>query len=716
MLRREVGPVAEGEDALSFDLLGSVMTVRGSASATAIISAVQRAGLRAELIESVAAEEVARPDAYHRDRDLMTTLSGLFAAAGFVTHATIAGEALSALGSEGVGSTDGVPWIVRAIYLVGIATGLRFVLRKAWGAARRLRPDMNLLMTVAVLGAIALGEWFEAATVAFLFALSLSLEAWSIGRARRAVAALLDLSPQTARVMTGSGEQEVPVASVVVGSVVIIRPGDRVPLDGTILAGASSIDQAPLTGESLPVPKEPGASVFAGSINCEGSLEIRTTHASTETTLARIIRMVRDAQSKRGSAELWVDRFASRYTPIVMSLALLLAVLPPLLQFGSWGQWAYRSLVLLVIACPCALVISTPVSIVAALAAAARVGVLIKGGVFLEVPARLRAIAFDKTGTVTEGRLRVTHVEALYGYTEREVMANAAALEARSSHPLARAITEHARASGIQPIPAGDVKLIAGRGATGSVDGKLVWVGSHRFLEERKQEQPEVHESLERLSSSGNSVVVVGDDRNVHGVIALADRPRAGVASVLEELRGLGVLRLVMLTGDNHGTARAVGRATGFDEIRGELLPEDKVAAIRELATRFGCVAMVGDGVNDAPALAVADIAIAMGAAGSDAAIESADVALMSDDLNKLPWLIRHSRRTVAIIRQNIALSIAVKVLFVWLTLVGGAALWSAIAADMGASLLVIANALRLLRARAPELARSMKASARPTT
>ncbi len=701
MLRREVGPVAGGEDALSFDLLGGVMTVSGAASAAAIISAVHRAGLRAELIESESAEESTRSDEHRRNRELMTTLSGLFAAAGFATHATMAGGVLSAIGSEGVGSAADVPWIARGLYLVGVAAGLRFVVRKAWGAARRLRPDMNLLMTVAVLGAIALGEWFEAATVAFLFALSLSLEAWSIGRARRAVAALLDLSPQTARVKTGGGEQDVPVAAVAVGSVVVIRPGDRVPLDGIILAGASSIDQAPITGESLPVPKEPGASVFAGSINGEGSLEIRTTHASTETTLARITRMVRDAQSKRGSAELWVDRFASRYTPIVMALALLIAVVPPLLQFGDWGQWAYRSLVLLVIACPCALVISTPVSIVAALAAAARVGVLLKGGRFLEVPARLRAIAFDKTGTVTEGRLRVTHIEALNGYTEREVMTNAAALEARSAHPLARAITEHAIASGIQPIPADNVALVPGRGATGSVDGKLVWVGSHRYLEERRQEQPEVHESLERLSLSGNSVVVVGDDRSVHGVIALADKPRAGIASLLEELRGLGILRLVMLTGDNHGTARAVGRATGFDEIHGELLPEDKVAAIRELSNRIGCVAMVGDGVNDAPALAVADVSIAMGAAGSDAAIESADVALMSDDLSKIPWLIRHSHRTGAVIRQNIVLSLSVKALFVWLTLVGGAALWSAIAADMGASLLVIANALRLLRARA---------------
>ncbi len=369
-----------------------------------------------------------------------------------------------------------------------------------------------------------------------------------------------------------------------------------------------------------------------------------------------------------------------------------------MLSLGSWSLWFYRSLVLLVIACPCALVISTPVSIVAALASAARAGVLVKGGLFLEIPARLKAIAFDKTGTVTEGRLEVTSVEPLNGHTERELLERAAALEGRSSHPLARAVLAYAAKLGVVAAPAEAVVLVPGKGATGRIDGREFWVGSHRYLEERGQEVPEVHAMIERLSGIGSSVVVVGNERHVCGVIALADRPRPEAQGVLDSLRRLGIERLVLLTGDNRGTAEAVSRAFRFDEVRSELLPEDKVSAIRELVGQYGSVAMIGDGVNDAPAMATASLGIAMGAAGSDAAIETADVALMSDDLCKLPWLVAHSRHTVAIMRENITFSLLVKVVFVVLTFAGRATLWSAITADMGASLLVILNALRLLR------------------
>ena len=699
-LQREVGPVVGGADRLSFDVLAGIMTVSTDRSVQEIIKAVARTGMRAEpaIEESGSSPEPILKD--RRERTVLTVLSGLFTLSGFVAHALMAGGIQQALGSEGLGATVRVPVVAMVLYGAGILCGVRFVLRKAWHSLARLQPDMHLLMTVAIVGAIVLGEWFEAGTVAFLFAVSLALEAWSIGRARRAVAALLDLSPATARVRTPEGEAQVPIAQVEVGTLFALHPGERVPLDGVVTEGVSSINQAPITGESLPVLKEPGAEVFAGSINGEGALQIRTARVAQDSTLARIIRLVRDAQAQRGEAEQWVERFARRYTPAVMLLALAFFVLPPVLGFGSWGDWFYRSLVLLVIACPCALVISTPVTIVAALASAARAGVLVKGGAYLELPSRLKAIAFDKTGTVTEGRLEVVKVVPLNGHSEIELLERAVALEVRSTHPLARAVLTYAQAQGIAAEPAETVLMQPGKGATGSIEGRPFWVGSHRYLEERGQETSDVHELLETLSRSGHSVVVVGNEQHVCGVIALSDRARANIPQVLDDLRRLGIRHLVMLTGDNRGTAEALNKSLHFDEVCAELMPQDKVTAMRGLAERFGIVAMVGDGVNDSPALATADLGIAMGAAGSDAAIETADIALMSDDLSRLPWLVRHSRRTVAVVRQNIGFSLLVKIVFVSLAFTGRATLWSAVAADMGASLLVIFNALRLLRAR----------------
>ncbi len=698
-LRREVGPVVGGEELLSFDILGGTMTVAAPIAAAAVIGAVARTGMRAEVVLAVTPASGLQIQDDRRERALFTVLSGAFMIAGFAVHAALAGGPWQALGGEGLGGSHTVPLASMALYALGIVCGVRFVVRKAWFSLVRLQPDMNLLMAVAILGAIALGDWFEAASVAFLFAFSLALEAWSIGRARRAVAALLDLSPPTARVKLAGGEETRPIETVVVGTVFVVRPGDRLPLDGVVVAGSSAVNQAPITGESVPVLKEPGGEVFAGTINGDGALEVRSSRAAGDTTLAKIIRLVRDAQSKRGSAEQWVDRFARRYTPAVMLLALAFALIPPLLSLGSWGVWFYRSLVLLVIACPCALVISTPVSIVAGLASAARAGVLVKGGLFLEIPARLKAIAFDKTGTVTEGRMEVASVVPLNGHSELELLERAVALEGRSTHPLARAVLAYAAQKGVRAAAAEEAILLPGKGVIGRIAGREFWLGSHRYLEERGQEEPAVHELIERLSGFGSSVVVVGNERHVCGVIALADKPRAGTAAVLAALRAHGVERLVLLTGDNRGTAEAVSRAFRFDEVRAELLPDDKVTAVRELVSQYGTVAMIGDGVNDAPAMATATLGIAMGAAGSDAAIETADVALMSDDLAKLPWLIGHSRRTVSIMRQNIGFSLLVKVVFVTLAFAGRATLWSAIAADMGASLLVIANALRLLRA-----------------
>ncbi len=559
---------------------------------------------------------------------------------------------------------------------------------------------MNLLMLVAVIGAIGIGEWFEAATVSFLFALALLLEKWSVGRARRAIGALMELSPDLARVVDPETNRtrELPVGDVPVGALVRIRPGDKVPLDGEVLEGSTSIDQAAITGESMPVPKNEGDEVYAGTVNGTGTLEVRVTKAAGKTALAAIIRLVAEAQARRSPSEQWVDRFARYYTPIMMGLAVAVAILPPLLAGASWAVWFYRALVLLVIACPCALVISTPVSVVAGLASAARAGVLIKGGNHLEAPAAFRAIAFDKTGTLTHGRPQVQRIVGLNGHTEAEVLARASALEVDSSHPLALAVLEEAQKRAVPYGRAESVTTLPGKGAEGDIDGRRFWIGSHRLMEEKGAETPEFHQLASEMEDAGHSLVAVGNDDHICGLLGVADGIRDGTAAVFDELRELGVPELVMLTGDNEGTARAVAEATGLEDYRAELLPPEKVAAVAGLRERFASVAMVGDGVNDAPALATATAGIAMGAAGTDAAIETADIALMSDDLSRLPWLVRHSRRVLRVIRQNIFFSLAVKAAFIALAALGMATLWMAIAADMGASLLVVANGLRLLR------------------
>jgi Zn2+/Cd2+-exporting ATPase len=701
VLKREVGPLVGGEDRLGFDILNGRMTVTPASpevSPESIRRAVARTGMRAEDWRDEPAGPRDEGFWQRRGRTVLTAASGLFTALGFLVHVWIAGGFQTALGAEGMGAAHGIPLAARTLYGLGVLAGAWYVLPKAWFAARRLRPDMNLLMTVAVLGAMVIGEWFEASTVAFLFALSLALESWSVGRARRAVAALMDLTPPTARLLLeNGGELEVPPDRVPVGDHFLVRPGERIPLDGRVVRGSSEVNQAPITGESVPVPKTAGQEVFAGTINGDGALTVECTKPAGDTTLAHIIRLVGEAQSRRAPSEQWVDTFARVYTPAVMALALAVLVIPPLSFGGAWQDWFYRSLVLLVIACPCALVISTPVSIVAALAASARNGVLIKGGLYVEAPARLEAIALDKTGTLTEGKPAVVKVVPLSGHDENELLERAAALEAHSTHPLARAIIAYAQQRGTTIRPAEEYQIIQGKGATGRINGQDYWLGSHRYLEERMQETEEVHQKLEALSAAGRTVVVIGKANHVCGFIALADTVRPGTERTLRALRDSGVKHIVMLTGDNRGTAEAVARATGVDEVHAELLPADKVSAVEVLVAKYGRVAMVGDGVNDAPALGRATLGIAMGAAGSDAAIETADIALMSDDLSKLPWLIRHSRRTLSVIRQNIGFSLAVKALFVILTFAGYSSLWAAIAADMGASLLVIFNGLRLL-------------------
>ncbi|WP_257884456.1 cation-translocating P-type ATPase [Sulfitobacter sp. CW3] len=701
ILSKVVGPEVGGSEHLAFDVINGRMTILEGAkplSDDKIIKIVGSTGMSAKMWNAESAE-ADQAEHFARQR-LFTGLSGGLWAAGFLYHIveTGAGGALRLFSGHGETS---MPLIEVGLFLLAVVFGAWLVAPKAWSAARRLSPDMNLLMIVAVAGAIGLGEFFEAATVAFFFALSLTLESWSVGRARNAVSALLDLAPPTARVIRADGsEADVPAAEVAIGDRFVVRGGDRIPLDGEVTEGRGDVDQAPITGESALVAKETGDEVYAGTINGDGTMTVRATKAAGDTVLSKIIRMVGDAHSRRAEVEQWVTKFARIYTPIVMILAVLIAIVPPLLFSGAWNYWFYNALVLLVIACPCALVISTPVSIVASLAASARNGVLIKGGAYVEAPSRLTALAMDKTGTITMGEPEVAGLHPLGGTAERDLLSAAVALEARSSHPLARAILARGERDGLKQSVATDTKTVPGRGVEGSWEGQSVWLGSDRFATEKGLGDTIPRDLLERIEGAGSTLVAVGSGDRLLGLIELRDRIRPDAKGVVARLHAQGVKKIIMLTGDNERTARAVAAEVGIDEVRAELLPEDKVTAIEELVANYDVVAMIGDGVNDAPAMARAHFAIAMGAVGSDAAIETADIALMTDDIGKVPWLVGHSRRTMNIIHQNIGIALATKALFVGLTAFGMATMWGAIAADVGVSLLVVANALRLLRAK----------------
>ncbi len=700
VLRQAVGPLVGGSDRLAFDVLNGRMTIADEArdvEEEAIITAVARTGMSAVRWAGGAGQD--EGESHRRQQIFFTAASGILVFIGLVLHVMLAGGLAQAWKLFGTHAGQPTPWPEILAFVAAAGLGARFVVVKAWYAARNLRPDMHLLMTVAVVGAMVIGEWFEAATVSFLFALSLTLESWSVGRARRAIATLLDLAPPTARMLRPDGsEANLAVAEVKLGSRFVVKAGERIPLDGRVTEGASAVNQSPITGESVPVEKRLGAEVFAGTINGDGTLIVRATRTAQDTTLARIIHMVEEAHARRAPSEQWVEKFARVYTPAVMALAILIFILPPIAFGQSWDDWFYRALVLLVIACPCALVISTPVSIVASLASAARAGVLVKGGAFIEMPAHLKAIALDKTGTMTRAEPEITKIIPLGNHTEAQLIARAAALEARSTHPLARAILRYAETRSIAPEPATEVRALRGKGLTGIFDGEEFWLGSHRYVVERNQDTSEITGTAEALEADGKTVIVVGNARHVCGLIAVADTIRPEARDVVEQLHEAGIGHVVMLTGDNRVTAQAIAREIGIDEVHAELLPEDKLRKVEELVTRYGAVAMVGDGVNDAPALARANLAIAMGSIGSDAAIETADIALMTDDVSRLPWLVRHSRRTLAIIRQNITFALGLKAAFVLLTLAGMASLWAAIAADTGASLLVVLNGLRLLK------------------
>ena len=649
-----------------------------------IIATVERTGYGATVaVDGPVAEK--EPEGFWiRDRRAVeTSVSGLATAAGLVAMAL--GVEVAAQGLFGVAIVIG---------------GYRFARRGAYSLVHSRVLDINVLMSIAVIGAIVIGQWEEAAVVAFLFALGNFLESLTIDRARSAITTLMKLAPAEARVIRGDQRVSLPTREVNVGDVIVVSEGERIPLDGQVIAGGSSVNQAPITGESMPVDKSIGDEVFAGSVNGEGYLEVMVSRPYQENTINRIIKLVEEAQAKKAPVERFVDSFARRYTPTVVAIAGLI-MLVPWLGFGqTFESGFYRALVLLVIACPCALVISTPVATVAGIARAARAGLLIKGGAYLEAAGSIRALAFDKTGTLTHGRPEVVDIVPADGNTADDVIRIAAAIESRSSHPFALAILRYQRHSGQLVTPASDFVSLTGRGARARVEGQVGYIGSHRLFDDLRIDYNELTEAMIPHESAGRTTLLVAKDSRCVGLIAVEDTIRPEARDAVDALHRAGIRPVIVLSGDRERTARFVADYVGADEVRAGLLPGQKADAITELTARYGPVAMVGDGVNDGPALATASVGIAMGVVGSDVALETADIALMSDNLNKIPTAIRLSSATLATIRQNVSISLATKVLFVALGALGLVGLWVAVFADMGISLLVTANAMRLLKLR----------------
>lgn len=657
-----------------------------------IIRVVEASGYGATTVRARAPVQE-RPFWVRNRRALLTAGSGIALLIGFV-----------------VGWLGAPVLTSRALFALAMLLGGYHVARSGmYGLVTSRTLDMNVLMTLAAVGAAAIGEWSEGATVVFLFALGNTLEGYTIDRARGAIRALMALAPNEARVRRDGTERTIPVEDVRVGEVVLVRPGEKVPVDGRVVVGSSGVNESAITGESLPVEKSVGDEVFAGSNVERGYLEVEATKPFAENTISRIIHLVEEAQTQRASSQRFIDRFSRFYTPAVIAGAVAFATIPWLVLGWPFEPWFYRALVLLVIACPCALVISTPVSIVSTIARAAGMGILIKGGAHLEELGRLRVIAFDKTGTLTMGRPEVTDVVPLNHISAAEVVHLAAAIESRSEHPLAAAIlrrsdddarsNEHADALA-HAHEVADFEAVTGKGVRARVDGSVYYVGSPRIFQDLGQSLSDVEDRIQAFRQDGKTVLVVGTEEELIGLVAVADRLRSGAAAAVSNLRQVGIERIVMLTGDHEVTARAIAQAVGVDEHRAGLLPEDKVTIIRDLQARFGKVAMVGDGVNDAPALAAANVGIAMGVAGTDVALETADVALMADDLGKVAATIDLSRRALSTIYQNVAFSLLIKAAFLVLTVPGLVTLWLAILSDTGASLLVTLYGMRLLRFR----------------
>lgn len=678
-----------GIEKLEFNMMNRTMGVWHALPNTrGIEEAVASLGMRAEPMDEAGVNHQQALQDDHAKGNFSTRTKWLLTLSG-----------ISAVGAEVLHFTDAAPeWVVATVALLAIVLCGPSTYKKGWISLKNLNLNINALMSIAVTGAVLIGQWPEAAMVMFLFTLAEMVEARSLDRARNAIKSLMDLTPERATVRQPDGNWlEVDVKNVPLGAHVRVRPGERIGLDGEIRSGTSAINQAPITGESLPVEKAIGDPVFAGTINENGSFEYQVTAEAGSTTLARIIHAVEEAQNSRAPTQRFVDQFAKVYTPAVFFFALAIAVLPPLFMDGSWTEWIYRALVLLVVACPCALVISTPVSIVSGLAAAARKGILIKGGVYLESGAKLSFVALDKTGTVTHGKPELTDqvfMASLPGIDARVV---AASLAGRSDHPVSQAIAKHVSMNRATQVQVDEFEALPGRGVRGVISGSRYFLGNNRFVSELGLSGKSLDASMIELERQGKTVVALFTTDEVIALFAVADTVKVSSRVAIEELHSLGI-KTMMLTGDNSHTADAIARQVGLDEVRGNLLPEDKLKAVSDLQARGHVVGMVGDGINDAPALASAQIGFAMAAAGTGTAIETADVAIMDDDLRKLPAFVRLSRDTAAILKQNIAFALGIKAIFLALTLAGLATMWMAVFADVGVSLLVVLNGLRLLK------------------
>ena len=679
LIQNKLGKLA-GVQQLEFNLINRVLGVTHDLPSTApIIDAIKSLGMQAEPLEQGVEAPVPAPE---KKPWWPLALSGVTALAAEVIHFTSAAP----------------NWIVAVIALISILSAGLSTYKKGWIALKNLNLNINALMSIAVTGAILIGQWPEAAMVMFLFTVAELIEAKSLDRARNAISGLMQMTPEQATVLQADGSWILQdVKAIEPGARVRVRPGERIGLDGEVISGSSTINQAPITGESLPVEKTIGDKVFAGTINQAGSLEFSVTAAANHSTLARIIHAVEQAQGARAPTQRFVDQFSKIYTPAVFIFALAVAVIPPLFMGAVWFDWIYRALVLLVVACPCALVISTPVTIVSGLAAAARKGILVKGGVYLEGGYKLDYLALDKTGTITHGKPVQTDYLSLDPTADASAPAIAAALAGRSDHPVSLAIANAAVDKTSAPLVVHNFEALGGRGVRGEIDGKTYHLGNHRLVEELNLCSPELEEKLFALEKQGKSVVLLLDNSGPLALFAVADTVKESSREAIQQLHDLGI-KTLMLTGDNVHTAQAIAAQVGIDEARGDLLPTDKLQAIEALYAQGHNVGMVGDGINDAPALARAEIGFAMAAAGTDTAIETADVALMDDDLRKIPTFIRLSRQTSSILKQNIALALVIKAIFLGVTFAGIATMWMAVFADMGVSLLVVFNGLRLLR------------------
>lgn len=679
LIQNKLGKLT-GVQQLEFNLINRVLGVTHILpSTTPIIDAIKSLGMHAEPLEQGVE---APPPVPEKKPWWPLAVSGVGALLAEVIHFTAAAP----------------NWVVAVIALISILSGGLSTYKKGWIALKNLNLNINALMSIAVTGAILIGQWPEAAMVMFLFTVAELIEAKSLDRARNAISGLMQMTPEQATVLQADGSWVTrEVKAIELGARVRVRPGERIALDGEVLAGNSTIDQAPITGESLPVEKTIGDKVFAGTINQAGSLEYAVTAAANNSTLARIIHAVEQAQGARAPTQRFVDSFSKIYTPAVFILALAVAVIPPLFMNALWFDWIYRALVLLVVACPCALVISTPVTIVSGLAAAARKGILVKGGVYLEGGYKLDYLALDKTGTITHGKPVQTDYLSLGPAAEASAPSIAAALAGRSDHPVSRAIADAAVDKQFAPLVVDNFEALGGRGVRGEINGQLYHLGNHRLVEDLGLCSPALEEKLFALEKQGKSVVLLLDPSGPLALFAVADTVKESSREAIHQLHDLGI-KTVMLTGDNVHTAEAIAAQVGIDEAKGDLLPTDKLQAIEALYAKGHIVGMVGDGINDAPALARSEIGFAMAAAGTDTAIETADVALMDDDLRKIPAFIRLSRQTSSILKQNIALALVIKAIFLGVTFAGLATMWMAVFADMGVSLLVVFNGLRLLR------------------